>query len=110
MDINTATPTFAALAHETRLSVFKLLVEAGPNGLSAGEVGNKLDVVQNTMSSHLSILSQSDLISKERAGRSLIYRANYETMSNLITFLLQDCCKGSKDVTEPVTAAIACCK
>ncbi len=109
MDIKTATPTFAALAHETRLSVFKLLVEAGPNGLSAGEISENLGVVQNTMSSHLSILSQSDLISKERSGRSLIYRANYETMSTLITFLLQDCCKGSKDVIEPVTAAIACC-
>lgn len=109
MDIKTASPTFAALAHETRLSVFKLLVEAGPDGLSAGDIAEQLDVVQNTMSSHLSILNQCDLVSKERVGRSLIYRANYETMSSLITFLLQDCCKGSSDVTKPVSEAIACC-
>ena len=109
MDIKLATPTFAALANETRLSVFKLLVEAGPDGLSAGEVAEQLDVVQNTMSSHLSILNQCDLVSKERVGRSLIYRANYKTMSTLITFLLQDCCKGSSDVTKPVSAALACC-
>ena len=109
MDINTATSNFSALAHETRLQVFRLLVEAGSNGMAAGEIASKLDVVQNTMSSHLNQLSHNNLILKERSGRSLIYRANYKGMSNLITFLLQDCCKGSKDVTEPVSAAIACC-
>ena len=109
MDIKLATPTFAALAHETRLSVFKLLVEAGSGGLSAGDIGEQLDVVQNTMSSHLSILNQCGLITKERAGRSLIYRANYETMSTLITFILQDCCKGSTEVTKPIVDAITCC-
>ena len=109
MDINTATPIFAALAHETRLKVFRLLVEAGDDGLSAGAIANNLDVVQNTMSSHLNTLTQNDLIFKQRSGRSLIYRANYTCMSNVITFLLQDCCKGSSDVTEPVSDAIACC-
>jgi len=109
MDIKTSTHTFAALAHETRLQVFRLLVEAGPDGLAAGEIASALDVVQNTMSSHLTQLTQTNLIVKERSGRKLIYRANYDRMSHLITFLLQDCCKGSSHVTEPVSAAIACC-
>jgi len=109
MDILTATQTFSALAHETRLQVFRLLVEAGTKGLAAGDIANELGVVQNTMSSHLTQLTNNKLILKERSGRHLIYRANYESMSNLITFLLQDCCKGSKDVTDPVSAAIACC-
>jgi len=109
MDIKTATTNFAALAHETRLMVFRLLVEAGSHGMAAGDIANKLGVVQNTMSSHLSQLSQNNLILKERSGRSLIYRANFSGMSELITFLLQDCCKGSKHITTPVSAAIACC-
>ena len=109
MDNNTASQTFSALAHETRLQVFKLLVEAGPDGLAAGEISDALDVVQNTMSSHLNQLTQNNLIIKERSGRKQIYRANYESMSNLITFLLRDCCKGSRNVTEPVSAALACC-
>lgn len=108
MDINTASSTFAALANQTRLSVFRLLVEAGPEGLPAGTIADELDVVQNTMSSHLNSLTQSELIHKERQGRQIIYRANYDTMSSLITFLLQDCCKGSQDVTESVSAVIAC--
>ena len=109
MDIITATQTFAALAHETRLQVFRLLVEAGPDGLVAGDIAKELGVVQNTMSSHLTQLTQNDLIIKERSGRNLIYRVKYESMSNLITFLLHDCCKGSSKVTEPVSAALACC-
>ncbi|MBT8140949.1 MAG: helix-turn-helix transcriptional regulator [Gammaproteobacteria bacterium] len=108
MDINTATPIFAALAHATRLRVFRSLVEAGPDGLSAGQIAAQLNVVQNTMSSHLNTLTQNHLITKQRNGRKLIYRANYECMSDVITFLLQDCCNGSQNVSESVSAAIAC--
>lgn len=101
MDVSLALNTLTALGHETRLWVFRLLVQAGPAGLSAGEIAEHLDARQNTMSSHLKILTSAGLIDRERRGRSIIYRANYRTVRQLIDFLMQDCCAGHEQVCGP---------
>ncbi len=87
MEVSNALETFSALSHETRLWVFRLLVQAGPEGLSAGEIAERLSARQNTMSSHLKLLHQSGLIDSRRAGRSVIYSANDGTVRELIVFL-----------------------
>ena len=75
------------MSHETRLWVFRLLVQAGRDGLSAGEIADALSARQNTMSSHLVKLADAALITRRRQGRSIIYRANDETMHRLVLFL-----------------------
>lgn len=87
MDVDNALEAFSALSHETRLWVFRLLVQAGPEGLSAGEIADRLSARQNTMSSHLKLLHQSGLIDSRRQGRRVIYSANDDTVRELIVFL-----------------------
>ena len=99
----------AALAHETRLDVFRLLVSAGPTGLFAGEIGDRLRVRQNTMSTNLAILSRAGLVRSVREGRSIRYFADFDGMRGLLGFLMQDCCGGKPDLCQPVLAAITCC-
>lgn len=94
MDSIKAIEALGALAQNTRLDVFKLLVRHEPMGLPAGEVAKQLDVPQNTMSSHLSILARSDLVSSRRESRLIIYRANLATMNALMAFMLEHCCSG----------------
>jgi len=99
----------AALAQQTRLDVFRLLVKHEPDGLPAGEVARQLTVQQNTMSSHLGILARAGLVRAERQSRSMIYRANLETVQRLVTFLLNDCCGGRAEICAPVVEAISAC-
>lgn len=108
MDKKNALDSLAALAHETRLEVFRLLVQAGPSGLPAGEIAAALAVVQNTMSSHLGILTRASMITKRRDGRVIIYRANYDGMRELLLYLLEDCCQGDSEICSPIVEAMAC--
>ncbi len=108
MDISQALGALAALAHETRLEVFRLLVKAGPTGLPAGEIADALGVRQNTMSSHLGILTRAGLTTKVRAGRVITYRADYEGMRELLLYLLEDCCHGDREICSPIVEAMAC--
>ena len=94
MDQSETIEALGALAHETRLDVFRLLVRAGPTGLAAGAVGEALDVAAPTLSFHLKELKRAGLVGVERDGRSQIYRADYTAMSNLLTFLTDQCCEG----------------
>jgi ArsR family transcriptional regulator len=94
MDSIKAIEALGALAQNTRLDVFRLLVRHEPAGLAAGEIARRLDVPQNTMSSHLSILSRAGLVSSKRDSRLIIYRANLAAMKGLIAFLLENCCSG----------------
>ena len=103
-----AVEALAALAHDTRLSVFRLLVQAGPEGLSAGEIAERLDARQNTMSSHLHKLSRAGIVSSERHGRHIIYRADFDAVGSLLVYLMEDCCGGDAKVCEPVVASIRC--
>lgn len=90
----------AALAQDTRLSIFRALVRAhspkgGVGGLAAGDIGEELGVAPATLSFHLKELAHADLVVARREGRSIIYKANLSTMSGLTDFLLNDCCKGA---------------
>ena len=107
MDVLDALKTLDALSHETRLWAFRLLVQAGPEGLAAGEIAERLSLRQNTMSSHLKHLTSAGLIDNRRAGRCIVYTANYGTVKALVLFLMQDCCAGSKEVCQPVVQSIA---
>ena len=108
MEMNTAVDSLEALAHETRLGVFRLLVKAGPDGLSAGDIAERLGALQNTMSSHLHKLNRAGLVTSHRNGRHIIYSVHFETLSGLILYLVEDCCGGSTELCEPIAAAINC--
>lgn len=84
----------AALAHELRLRVFRMLVVAGPTGLIPGAMAEQLDVPNATLSFHLKELMHAGLVTQERDGRSLIYRAAYDQMSAVLGFLTENCCQG----------------
>ena len=109
MEVNTALKTLNALAQETRLWVFRLLVQAGPDGLPAGEIADALSSRQNTVSSHLKQLESAGLISGERQGRQIVYSANYDTVRDLVLFLVEDCCAGSSRICNPLAASLARC-
>jgi DNA-binding transcriptional ArsR family regulator len=108
MDISIAVNALEAMAHETRLSVFRLLVQAGPAGLSAGAIADNLDARQNTMSSHLAKLHRAGIVTSERDGRNIIYRADFDAVGDLIVYLMEDCCAGNAEVCGPVAASIKC--
>lgn len=102
MELKNAVAALSALGHEGRLSAFRLLVQAGPEGLAAGEIARRLDVPPNTLSSNLNILSNVGLIDSRREGRSIIYTARYENMTGLLEFLMQDCCNGAPEICAPL--------
>lgn len=92
MDIQEALIVFDALSQETRLRAFRLLVEAGPEGLAAGALSETLGTPHNTLSFHLNHLSNAGIVSSRKAGRSVIYCANFDGMRDLIGFMVKDCC------------------
>lgn len=92
MDIDHAIIAFSALSQETRLRVFKLLVEYGREGTAAGTLSEELKIPHNTLSFHLSHLNHAGLVSSMRQGRSIIYTANTDAMEKLIGYLGENCC------------------
>ncbi|NHF74204.1 ArsR/SmtB family transcription factor [Paracoccus xiamenensis] len=94
MNQSQALAALSALGQETRLDTIRLLVSAGADGLAAGEIGAKLGIVQNTLSTHLSILTQSGLVKSQREGRVIRYFADMDGMCGLMGYLLEDCCAG----------------
>lgn len=103
MEIKTATERLAALGHESRLAIFRLLVEAGPDGLHASAIGEPLGLPAATLSFHLAHLSRTGLIHSRREGRFIRYAAAYAAMDELLAFLTRDCCQGRACL--PQTAA-----
>jgi DNA-binding transcriptional ArsR family regulator len=101
MDRLDAAAALAALAQESRLEVYRLLVQAGPRGLAAGEVASRLGIAPNTLSFHFDRLRHAGLVSVARQGRSLIYAARYETMNNLLAYLTENCCGGRPELCAP---------
>ena len=93
-----AVVALSALAHQARLSVFRMLVQAGREGIPAGEIARRLDVPPNTLSANLTILANAGLVDSRREGRSVIYTARYENMAALLEYLMQDCCGGSPEI------------
>jgi ArsR family transcriptional regulator len=98
MDRTDALAALAALAQEHRLEVYRILVQAGPAGMAAGEVANALGIAPNTLSFHFDRLRHAGLVSVARHGRSLIYAARYETMNNLLGYLTENCCGGRPEL------------
>jgi DNA-binding transcriptional ArsR family regulator len=94
MDIQEALIAFDALSQETRLRVFRMLVEYGPEGSPAGVISDALDIPHNTLSFHLNHMSNSRLVLSRREGRSIIYSANFEFFTGLIRYMVEDCCRG----------------
>ncbi len=92
MDIQDAIVKFDALSQETRLRAFRLLVQAGFEGVAAGVIGDELGIPHNTLSFHLKHLANAGLIASRKEGRSVIYFANFDEMRDLIGFMIQDCC------------------
>jgi DNA-binding transcriptional ArsR family regulator len=88
----------AALAQDNRLDVFRLLVQAGPGGMAAGDIAEQLNIAPNTLTFHFDRLRNAGLISVRRDGRSMIYATRYENMRALLSFLSDNCCKGVAEV------------
>lgn len=97
---------FAALSQSTRLDVFRLLVQAGSEGLLAGELAAKLDVRQNTMSANLSVLLQAGLVTNAREGRAIRYVADLQGLQGMLGYLLRECCGGKPELCEPFLQSV----
>lgn len=109
METTQAVRALAALAQESRLQTFRLLVRAGTDGLPAGKIAEELGVPSATLSFHLKELSTAGLIGQRRDGRSIIYSLNVEAMQSLLSFLVEDCCQGQPELCQPAFALINCC-
>ena len=110
-DINTqvwAVDALGALAHETRLAVFRMLVKAGPDGMIAVAIAAHCEVPPSTMSHHLATLERAGLVQSERQSRLIHYRADFTGMRNLLTFLMQDCCQGMPEMCSDLVPGRAC--
>ena len=101
MEKKPALTALIGLAHESRLDVFRLLVEQGPEGMSAGEIAQKLELANATLSFHLKELSHAGLVVRRQQGRFIFYAANFTTMNRLVAYLTENCCRGA-------TCDIAC--
>jgi len=101
MEKSSAVAALAALAQDNRLDVYRLLVQAGPDGLPAGQVAAALKLAPNTLTFHFDRLRGAGLVTVRRDGRSMIYAARFETMNALLGYLTENCCKGSNDACAP---------
>ena len=108
MESELALKRLSALAQDSRLAVFRRLIKAGHEGLAAGELARSLSIPANTLSAQLTVLANAGLVKSRRDGRSIIYSADYDGMSGLLLYLMEDCCQGHPEVCAPLAAA-ACC-
>jgi ArsR family transcriptional regulator len=104
-----AVAALAALAHEHRLAVYRMLVQAGPEGLPAGEIAARLKLAPSSLTFHLQALQRAELISQQRMSRQLIYATDFATMNGLVGYLTENCCAGSAsaDCSPQCTPAMA---
>lgn len=103
-----AVDALQALGHETRISVFRMLVKAGSGGLMAGEIAQTCGVPASTMSHHLANLERAGLVTSERESRVIRYRADYDGMRRLLAFLMEDCCQGDPLLCADFSEIAAC--
>jgi ArsR family transcriptional regulator len=95
MNANQAVGALSALAHEYRLGIYRLLVEAGPEGLNAGTIAARLKLPPSSLTFHIQNLHRAGLLSQERKGRELIYAADFDAMNTLVGYLTENCCAGA---------------
>jgi ArsR family transcriptional regulator len=100
-----AIETLGALAQPSRLDIFRLLVERGPGGIPAGEIGERLRLPSPTLSFHLAQLRHAGLVSARRESRSIIYSANYRAMNALLAYLTDNCCQGRPELCAPASSS-----
>lgn len=105
MEKRVALAALAGLAQASRLDIFRLLVEQGPEGLPAGEIAERLGMANATLSFHLKELSHADLITGRQAGRFIYYSAHFSTVNGLVEYLTENCCKGASCVVACVPSA-----
>lgn len=108
MQLPTAVEALSALAHASRLAVFRMLVRAGEDGMAAGDIAREVGALPNTLSTHLAILGNAGLVRSRREGRSVIYSADYDRMRDLLGFLVADCCAGRPEICGDLLAGSAC--
>ncbi len=108
MDQASAIAALGALAQDTRLAVFRLLVRAGPDGMIAGAIAESLGSPASTMSHHLATLERAGLVVSQRTSRQIHYTANFEQMRGLLGFLMADCCQGKPELCGNLLAATRC--
>jgi DNA-binding transcriptional ArsR family regulator len=101
MNAKHAVAALAALAHEHRLSVYRMLVEAGPAGLNAGTIASKLKIPPSSLTFHIQNLHRSGLVTQERRSREVIYAADFDAMNGLVGYLTENCCAGSSSSCAP---------
>lgn len=111
MDINDTVKALSALAQESRLEAFRLLVRNGDAGMAAGAIARTLDIPHNTLSSHLSILANAGLVTSTRESRSIIYSVDFEQTRLLLSFLMEDCCLATHELCAPALDSLLpqCC-
>ena len=97
MEILIAVSALSAIAQESRLEIFRFLVQAGKNGVPAGKIAERLDLPPSTLSFHLNQLKQAGLIECRRESRTLFYSANYDSMNDLVAYLTENCCQGQAE-------------
>ena len=110
MDTRSAIDALSALAQTTRLDAFRALAAAEPQAIAAGELAKRNEIPQNTMSAHLAVLMRAGLVSSERRGRSILYRASLSSFNTLVLFLLKDCCGGRPDICLPLLNELSSCR
>ena len=94
METKSVVAALAALAQETRLTIFRLLVQAGPSGLPAGRISEIAGIAPSSLSFHLKEMSHANMVTSRQEGRYIIYSANFDTMNNLLAYLTENCCQG----------------
>ena len=110
METEQVVDALAALAQRSRLAVFKLLVKAGPAGLAAGAIGEKLELPPATLSFHLAHLARAGLVHHRQEGRFVIYSASFENMNALVGYLTENCCSGAACAPAPASRRRAAAK
>lgn len=107
MKADRAIDALGALAHAHRLAIYRLLVQRGPEGLAAGEIGERVGLVPSSLTFHLQALHRAGLVTQERQGRQLRYAADFAAMNALVGYLTENCCGGGTEVCSPVVCAPA---
>ncbi|WP_442578473.1 ArsR/SmtB family transcription factor [Mesorhizobium sp. ASY16-5R] len=108
MDERQALFSFSALSQQTRLRILRLLVVAGPDGMAAGAIAGKVEVSASNVSFHMKELERAGLVSARRDSRSIVYNAEYDALTRLIRFLMEDCCSGRPEICAPAVTAPCC--
>lgn len=113
MESIVAIKRLSALAQAARLAIIRLLIKAGREGVAAGDIARALGVAPNTLSTQLGVLANAGLVASRREGRRIIYAADFDGMSELLLYLMEDCCQGRPEVCAPLATAAtraACCE